>query len=123
MNQNLRNETQQEEPEKAESETPRSPIVSQLHSLQAIHLEFNLALEVHLMESLHWNLILSRILLGIFRFFKLEVVLYPFTRESGLLIDTSSDTGERVPETNEDWDRGDGEEEQVGEESTTDLVF
>lgn len=123
MNQNLWEESEQEELEETDGEAPSSPVVSQFHSLQAVHLELNLAVKVHFMESLHWNLVLSAVLLSILGVLETKVVLDTLSRELDLFVDTATDTGESRPEGHENWDSGQGSEEEEGPETSSNLVL
>jgi len=61
MHDNLRGETEEDEFEKAEGESEGCPIMSVLHDLQTVPVEVNVAIEVHVVEGLQWDLVLPAV--------------------------------------------------------------
>lgn len=86
---------------KSHREAKARPIMSILHDLQAVSVEFNVAIEVHLKESPHWDLI-SPIVFGLIGLFlESKIVLNWATRQSGFLVLAWGQTGGKVPEHSE----------------------
>ena len=65
----------QEEPEEAQGEAEVCPVVSVFHDLEGVTFEVNKTVKVHLVEGLHWNLVLATVLEAIRLAVELEVVL------------------------------------------------
>lgn len=55
----------QEEPEKTNGEAEASPVMSVFHDLESVSIEVDLAVEVHLVESLHWDLVPAPVFLSV----------------------------------------------------------
>lgn len=70
----------------AHSESERGPIVPVFHSLEAVTLEIYLAIEVHFIESLHWDLALAMVSGPILFTVEVEVVFHRPTWILGLFV-------------------------------------
>lgn len=122
MNKHLRDHASQEELEERHSELKASPVVTVFHDLQTITLERNITLEVHLVESLHRNLVLALVLQCILLFVELKIMFNRFAREFDLLGLPRREAGCNGPITNQDWERRNQSEKDEGLPSTTNFV-
>lgn len=73
--------SREEEPEQAHGEAEVGPVVSVLHDLKSVTLEVDKTVKVHLVEGLHWDLVLAAVLLSVGLAVEVEVV---FDRETGV---------------------------------------
>lgn len=111
----------QEEVEQSEGEAKASPIVTVLHHLQAVTVELDITVKVHLEEGPHGDLVLAAVLHTIRLLLEGKVVLHRTSRVSGLLILAGSKSGGSVPEGGEDWDGGEDGKEYCGLQSSANL--
>lgn len=95
--------------------------MSVFHDLQRISVEVNLAIKVHIVERLHWDLIGSSVLELVGLILEGKVVFYRAPGDCGLLVLARTEGRGEVPEANQDRDRCEETEEDAGLESTTDL--
>jgi len=47
--------------EQAQREPETSPVMSVFHNLQSIPIEINISIKIHVVESFHWDLVLSAV--------------------------------------------------------------
>lgn len=111
VNQHLWDETSQEELEQGRSELEGSPVVSVFHDFQAVAVEANITSKVLLMESLHWDLGGSLVLVLVLLLVEGQVVFDWLAWKFGLFILAWGISGYGPPEDNEQW-----EEEKKSEE-------
>jgi len=71
---NFWGEAKEDELEQADSKSEASPIMPVLHHFQAVSIELDLTSKVHLMKSLHGNLVLPTVLLLMLLALECEVV-------------------------------------------------
>jgi hypothetical protein len=95
--------------------------MSVLQDLQTIAVEFNLAIEIHVVESLHRDFIPSAVLNLIRLILEGKVMLDWAAGESGLFVLARSKHRVEQPEGGEDGDRGEEGEEDGGLQSASDL--
>ncbi len=60
--------------------------MSVFHNLEAVPIEVNVAIKVHVMESLHWNLVASSVLELVGLILEGKIVFDRAGRESGFFI-------------------------------------
>lgn len=117
----LRNHASQEEPDQAKSEAEARPVVAVLENLEAVAIEIDVAIEVHLEEGPHGDLILAKVFGLIGRILESQVVLDRAAGESGLLILAGGDGGRDNPEGTEEGDGGEDGKEESGLPTAADL--
>lgn len=105
----------------SEGEAEACPVVSVLENLETIAVELDVTVKVHLVESLHGDLVLSMVLEAVVLVLEGEVVLNRAARVSGLLVLAGGDGGDGDPEGTEDRDRGEDTEEDGRLGAATDL--
>ena len=86
MHDHLWHHTSEKEAEQADCEPEVCPVVAVFHHLQCIAFEVNGAIEVHLVEGLHWYLALAMVFRSIVCAMELQVILHWSTWVSSLLI-------------------------------------
>ena len=96
--------------------------MSVLHCLQAVPLEVNLAIEVHFVEGLHWNLVLAMVFRPITFSVEGEVVLNWTTRKFCFFRLARRDSRGDTPEDHENRDGCEEREEQGSPKPSTDLT-
>lgn len=121
MHDHLWRELEEDELEQAQGESKAGPVGSVLENLETVAIELDLALEVHVVESLHWDLAPSTVLQLVGLALKSEVVLDWASWELGLLILARAHAGHDKPEGDEDWDGGEDGKEDGGFQTTADL--
>jgi len=89
--------------EQADCESEACPVMSVFKNLQSISIEFYLAIEIHGIEGLHRNLILSAVLDFICLIFECEVVFDWAPRIFGLFVLARGQSREYSPETDNNW--------------------
>jgi hypothetical protein len=118
---NLRCEAEEDELEEADSEPEARPVMSVLQHLEAVTVEVDIALKVHVVEGLHGDLVPSTVLELIRMVLEGQVVLDWAARELDFFV-LAGDEGRRdTPEGDEDRDGGEEAEEDCGLQATTDL--
>jgi hypothetical protein len=95
--------------------------MSVFHNLEAVPIEVNVAIKVHVMESLHWNLIASSVLELVGLIFEGKVVFDRAAWNSGLFILARTERRGKVPEANQDGNCGEGTKEYACLQPSTDL--
>lgn len=118
MHDNLRNEAEEDEVEQAQSKSEASPIMSVLQNLQAVAIELDLAIKVHIVEGFHGDLVPPAIFNPIGVVLEGKVVLDRASRKSGLFVLAGSEHRMELPESHEDRNRGEKTEEYGGLQST-----
>lgn len=106
--------------EQPEREAEVGPVVAQLHDLEAVALEVDIAIEVLFVESLHGDL-LAMVGLAVFALVELEVCLDGLAGELGLLVLAGSVFGSHDPEGGEDGQVDNQREEDPRLESAAEL--
>lgn len=122
VHEHLGNEASKEELVEAKSEAEAGPIVTELHNVEAVALEVNLASEVLFVESLHGDLVLAVVLGAVGFRMEVEVVLNRAARVLDLLVLSRRHGRRRSPVGNQDRQGGEDGEEDGGEEATADLA-
>ena len=112
VHEGLRDQAGENKLDQADGEAEAGPIVSVLEDLEAVAVELDVAVEVHLVEGLHGDLVLA-IVFGLVRgLLEGEVVLDGAAGIPGLLVLAGRDDRGDDPEGSEQGDGGkDGEEE------------
>lgn len=121
MHNNFRCKDEENVLEQAQGESEASPIMSVFHDLQAVSVEINIPIEVHGVESLHWDLVASMVLGLVGRVLEGKVVLDWATWVPGLLILARAEGRCHIPEADQDRDSGEDTEKDGGLHSTTNL--
>ncbi len=104
--------------DQAKGEAEAGPIVSVLEDLEAVAIELDVAVEVHLVEGLHGDLVLA-IVLGLVRgLLEGQVVLDGLAGIPGLLVLAGRDDRGDDPEGSEQGDGGKDGEEESGLQAT-----
>lgn len=112
MHNDLGDHASKEVLDQTEGEAEASPVMSVLEGLQAVTVELDVAVKVHLVEGLHGDLALAMVLGLVFGLLEGEVVLDGAAGELGLLSLARRDGRDCEPESTEERRRGeDGEEE------------
>lgn len=114
-------ELEEDKLEKADGESEASPIGSVLEDLQAVTIEFDIAIEVLVVESLHRDLRLSTIPQSIGLVLEGKVMLDWAPGQSNLLISARAEARRHSPERNKNWDRGEDGEEDGRLQASTNL--
>lgn len=104
MHENLGDHAEEEELDETNGETEASPVMSVFHGLKAVTLEVNVAVKVHLMESLHGDLVVTTVLESIGVLLEIKVVLDRASRETSLVILAGADGRDDQPEGAKDGD-------------------
>ena len=79
MHEHLGKEAGQEEPIEADCELEAGPVVSVFHDFERVTIEVDVAIEVHLVKGLHWDLASSAVLQCVVLIAEVEVVLHRAT--------------------------------------------
>lgn len=111
----------QEEPVQAQGKPELGPVMSVLHNFQSVTVELYVAVKVHFVESLHWNLVAASVLDFVAVFFKRKVVLDGSAGETSFFVDARGHGGSYGPECHEDRDSGEDGEEDPCEEAAVDF--
>lgn len=118
---NLWSKLEEDELEQADGEPEADPVGSVLENLEAVAVELNIAIEVHVVKGLHWDLALSTVLELVGLVLKGEVVLDWASWKLDLLVLARAHARHDSPERDEDWDRGEEGEEDGGLQASADL--
>ena len=121
MHENLGDHASNKELDQAIGETEAGPVVAVLHDVEAVAVEVNLLVEVHLVEGLHGDLVVAAVLELVLGLLEGEVVLHRATGESGLLILARREHGVANPEGGQQREGGEEGKEEGGLETTADL--
>lgn len=121
MHNNFRCELEENELEQADGESEAGPVGTVLEDLEAVAVELDIALEVHVVESLDWDLRPSAVLELIGIVLEGEVVLDRTTRKSDFLILAGTEGRVKVPEGNQERDRGEETEKNRRLQTATDF--
>lgn len=121
MHDDLRDHAKEEELDEANGEAEAGPVMAVLHNLEAVTLEVNITIKVHLVESLHGDLVVATVLEAVGLLLELEVVLNTTVRKANLLILARADGGDYKPPSGEQGKIDDEGEEEGGLESTANL--
>lgn len=121
MHNDFWNHAGKEELVESHGETKASPIMSVFENLQAVAIELDVTIEVHLEKGPHWDLVATRVFRLVRFFLEGKVVLDWTSWISGLFILTRGQSGCEVPEGNEDRDSGEQGEEYSGLEPSANL--
>jgi hypothetical protein len=106
---------------KAPSEAEAGPVMSILHDLQAVTVEVNLIIKVHLAKRLEGDLVLAMVFGTVRLLLEGEVVFDGTAGVLGLLILARGQGRHGNPESSEDGDAGEESEEEGGFKTTSDL--
>ena len=117
----LGHHTSEEEPEEGEGEAEAGPVVTVLHNLEAVTVELDVAVEVHLVESLHGDPVLAAVLELVALVLESEVVLDGRTRVASLFVDAGRHGRGDGPEGHEDRNGEDEGEDEPCPEATVQL--
>ena len=86
MHEDFRYHAREKESEEAPGKLKVDPVMSILHDFQCITLEGDFAVKIHLMESLHWDLVLPSVLQPVLFVLEFKVVLDGPARVSSFLV-------------------------------------
>lgn len=103
MHDHFWNHAREEELEQTQRKAEAGPVVAIFHHIQAVALEINFLVKVHLMECLHWYAVLPIVFDAIALAAEMQIVLDGLARISGLLILAGRDGGSQSPKNYEDW--------------------
>jgi hypothetical protein len=117
----FRCELEEDELEQADGESKAGPVGTVLEDLEAVAVELNIALKVHVVEGLDWDLGPSAVLELIGIVLEGEVVLDRATRKSHFLILAGAESRVKVPERNQERDRGEETEKNRRLQTATDF--
>lgn len=121
MHDDLWSELEEDELEQADGESEVGPVGSVLEDLETVAIELNIAVEVHVVEGLHWDLGLSAVLELVGLLLEGEVVLDWATWKSDLLVLARAHARHDEPERDEDWDGGEEGKEDGSLQASADL--
>ena len=121
MHDDLWSELEEDELEQADSEAEVGPVGSVFEDLETVAVELNIAVKVHVVEGLHWDLALAAVLELVGLVLEGEVVLNWASWESGLLVLAWAHARHDKPERDEYWDGGEEGEEDGGLQASADL--
>lgn len=121
MHDDLRNHAKEKVLDKADSEAKAGPVMAEFHDLEAITIKVDFTVKVHLVEGLHWDLVLAMIFGLVFRFLESKVVLNTLARVLGLFIFARTDGGDDQPVSSQQRSTGEDGEEDGRLEATADL--
>lgn len=109
----LRNHAQQKVLDQADGEAEASPVVTVLEDLEAVALEVDVTVKVHLVEGLHGDLVGAMVLGTVGLLLELEVVLNGTAGVLGLGVLAGRDGGDSKPPAGQDGKiKEDGEEDE-----------
>lgn len=112
---------EQDKLEQADGESEVDPVGSVLENLETVAVELNIAVKVHVVEGLHWDLVPSAVLEFVGLVFESEVVLDWASWKSDLLVLARAHARHDVPEDDEDREGSEDSEEDGGLQASTDL--
>ena len=95
--------------------------MSVFQNLKAVTVKINITVEVHFLESLHWDFVLSTVFDTIGILVEGKVVLNRATWVTGLLILARSEGRSDTPEGHKDWDGGENGKKDSSLPAATDL--
>lgn len=121
MHDNLRRKLEEDKLEQAQCEPERCPVMSVFHYFQAIPIKVNLAIKVHVVKCLHWNLIASSVLELVGLVLEGKIVFDRAAWNSGLFILARTERRGKVPEADQDGNCGKDTKEYAGLQPSTDF--
>lgn len=117
----LRCELEEDEFEQADGKSEVGPVGSVLEDLETVAVELNIAIEVHVVEGLHWDLAPSAVLELVGLVLEGEVVLDWAAWQFDLLVLARAHARHDEPERDENWDGGEEGEEDGSLQASADL--
>lgn len=121
MHDDLRNHAQQKVLDQADGEAEAGPVVAVLEDLEAVALEFDVTVKVHLVEGLHGDLVGAMVLGTVGLLLEFEVVLDRTAGVLGLGVLAGRDGGDNKPPADQDGQIKENGEEDEGLEATANL--
>lgn len=121
MHDKLGNHASQKVLDEADGETEASPVVAVLHNLEAVTLELDIAVKVHLVEGLHGDLVGATVLETVGLLLEVEVVLNRTARQLGLVRFAGGDGRDDEPPSCQEGQISDEGEEDEGLEASANL--
>lgn len=121
MHDQVGNSMCEEELDDANGEAEARPVVAVLEHLQAVSLEVDLAIKVHLVERLNSDLVGAAVLDTVGLGLEVEVVLDALAGEASLVGLAGADVGDGQPPRREEGQVDEDGEEDKGLEATADL--
>lgn len=121
MHDDLGDHAKEEELDQANGEAEASPVVTELHDLEAIAVKVDITVKVHLVESLHGHLVLAMVFGLVFGLLEGEIVLNALARVLGLLVLARTDGRDNQPVGSQQRSTGEDGEEDGSLETTADL--
>lgn len=107
--------------DQANGEAEAGPIVAVLHDLQAVAIEVDITVKVHLVEGLHGDLVFAMVLGLVLGLLEGEVVLDRLARVAGLFVLARADGRDDEPETGQQRNSGQEGKEDGRLETTSNL--
>lgn len=117
----FRCELEENELEQAYGEGEACPIGTVFEDLEAVAVELDIALKVHVVESLHWDLCPPAVLELVGVVLEGEVVLDRATRQCHFLIFARAEGRVKIPERNQERDRSEEGEKNRRLQTATDF--
>lgn len=121
MHDNIGCKGEQDEAEEIPSNVESSPVMAVFEDVKAVAVEVDIAIEVHLQEGSHGDLMLAPVLDLVRILLEGEVVLNGAARELDLLVEARAVVGGHPPEGNEERHEGEDEEEDCRLHAPADL--
>lgn len=121
MHNDLWSKLEQDKLEQADGESEVDPVGSVLENLETVAVKLNIAVKVHVVEGLHWDLVPSAVLEFVGLVFESEVMLDWASWKSDLLVLARAHARHDVPEDDEDREGSEDSEEDGGLQASTDL--
>jgi hypothetical protein len=107
--------------EQAKSKSEAGPVMPVLHNLQAVPIEVDVAIEIHRIKCLQWNLVRPSVLELVGLMFECKIMFDRAARIFGFFVFARREGRGEVPEGDQDRDRGEDAEKDGGLQSTTQL--
>lgn len=121
MHEHLWNHAGEEEPDQTDGEAEVGPVVPIFHDLEAVTVEVDVTVKIHLVEGLHGYLVLAMILGLVGGLLEGKIVLDGTAWIPSLLVLSRADGGHDQPEAGQQGDSGEEGKEESGLVPTADL--
>ena len=122
VEEHIRGELEEDEVEQGPGEGKVAPIVAVLHGLKTVTVEVDIAVEVHLVEGLHGDLVVASVSQAVLVLLESNVVLDGPARELHIVVDTGREPRAHGPVGNKEWDGKDEDEEDGRLEAAADAA-
>lgn len=121
MHDNLGGKAEEDKLEETDSKSEACPVMSVFQHLETVTIHVNLAIKVHVIESLHGDLVSSTVLELIGRVLEGKVVLNWAAGKLDLLVLAGDERRRQRPESDQDRDGGEEAKEDGSLQTTADL--